>query len=231
MILANRRRAMMGRVSSDLVPDGYVKDGLIFFLDGLQLCTASAWTDIVGRKTFTLYNCTRDANEKGIVFDGSSSYGEAPGYISLDFAAETIEAASTGLLPDNTGVAILNQPLVNGDCGVSLMGGATTTTVPIAYVADGQTRNYITRTRTVTQHISANKDRVVTNHGNASGNGTRSTSYAGYTENVTTLGSRNGASRAYKFNGTIYAVRIYNRLLSQAEMLQNQLADASRYGI
>lgn len=227
----DRRRALMKQALIDLVPDGYVKEGLIFFLDGLQLCTASAWTDIVGRKTFTLYNCTRDANEKGIVFDGSSSYGEATGYISLDYAGETIEAVSTGMLPDNTGIAILNQPLVNGDCGVSLLGGATTTTIPIAYVADGQTRNYITRNRTVTQLISVNKDRVVTNHGNAGGDGTRSTSYAGYTENVTTLGSRNNASRGYKFHGTIYAVRIYNRLLSREEMLQNQLADASRYGI
>lgn len=51
-----------------------------------------------------------------------------------------------------------------------------------------------------------------------------------YGSNKTFIGMADGSSSLYAFNGTIHAIRIYNRVLTDAERLQNYNMDVSRFG-
>ena len=52
------------------------------------------------------------------------------------------------------------------------------------------------------------------------------------TDNGTTIGLRYyGTNKQNIFKGTIYAIRIYNRILTADEMKHNQRIDNERYGL
>lgn len=52
-----------------------------------------------------------------------------------------------------------------------------------------------------------------------------------YGYNQTFIGLGDGSSNVYGFNGTIHAIRIYNRALTDAERTQNYNMDVSRFGV
>lgn len=204
------------------VPSVYVTNGLIFFLDGKQLATASKWTDIVGGKEFSLTNCS--INGGGVVFDGSSSYGAYNGAISSDWESETIEAAIDTTMANSRD--ILNQPIP----GISLRLSLTDGNMRVVLRAGGGKATYcMYPSSVISRVVSGIKGKAVVNK----------TTYTGYDYVIptaavsTTIGARNTSGNTYSafFPGTIYAIRIYNRQLTEAEMLQNQQADIDRYGI
>lgn len=231
----DRRRGIIGSYeggSGPIIPDGYVKNGLVFFLDGIQLRSADSWSDIVGGKTFTLNNCSLNAAGTGIVFNGSSSYGELPGVITSDWANETIEMAFNASSTNVENKTVLCQPYLNNSVGISMRLGYEAASTPrFAMGIDGVTRNFYYYRLTNTKNIiSGNADRVIVNGVMATS--THSTYYSKNTKGITYLGAHatSGNPTGF-FNGTIHAVRIYNRKLTQAEMIQNQEADKARYGL
>lgn len=235
MTLAERRRALMAQKSGlPPVPSGYVTNGLVFFLDGLQLANANNWTDIVGGKKFTLYNCSVANTDNGIVFDGTTSYGETNGTITNDFANETIEVVASYF--PNSSALLFSQPVVNGNVGIGVAfsnasGGGK---VAVGIGHDGVRRTCRSATNVTTDQrskkvLGVNVSRLIIRKTNMTG--TYETSWAGYETGITTLGCRCNSTHTMKYTGTIYAVRIYNRILTAAEIEQNQGIDIVRYGI
>ena len=229
-----RRRALMMQAAAapaPVVPSGYVSSGIIFFLDGLQSVSATQWEDIIGGKVFALNNCSINADNNGVVFNGSTSYGVMDGAVTDNFEGETIEIAinQSGTIVNKTAFC---QPYVNQAVGISMRFGYEASNRPrFAMGLDGVTRNFyytdITQNKNV---ISGNADMVIVNGTTLTK--THSTYYSKNTTGKTYVGAHatTGNLTGY-FSGTIHAIRIYNRKLTQAEILQNQAADVLRYGL
>lgn len=237
--MMDRRRALMASSGVVLppVPSGYITNGLVFFLDGKQLATATKWTDIVGGKSFALTDCTLTAN--GVVFNGSTSVGVMPGQISTDWENETIEVVFTGAdkttSPDYTIYtrAILCQPYMNDSVGISCRFG-NYDDVRCAIGLDGvqrAIRHYPKRGDNVTYAhlIGLNTNLLIYNK--TSKTASSNTSYSKNTTGDTVLGRSATSVTTGSLNGIIHAVRIYNRKLSQAEIIANQNNDLSYYGL
>lgn len=211
------------------VPAGYNTNGLVFFLDG-KTATASSWIDRVGSREFALTNCSLATN--GVQFNGSSSYGVFQGSISDDWQDETIEVVFDGR-ETITSSTILSQPWdddTEGKCGICMRFGYNNANQPrfaIVYDADNHPFYYATLNQDKNR-VGVNVDRAIYNETAATG--TYSTYYgrnrSGNSYVGSTMGS-NGVSSFYK--GKILAVRIYNRKLSQAEIVANQQVDATYY--
>lgn len=227
-LLIRRREMILSSASpSPIVPSGYVTDGLVFFLDGLQLASASSWTDIVGGKTFSLTGCSMKPN--GVYFDGSA-YGEMPGTITSDWENETIELAFT---PDDVpkSSTFLNQPLISGASGISMhIGGIWSgNLIGCTPVLDGVRRGVVGRFDAVKTSFVAISSNIWVQNGIEKTS--YSDSYGANTLGITTLGCRGNASRGTKIRGIVHAIRIYSKHLSLAEILANEQADSARYGI
>lgn len=215
---------------SQYVPAGYVTDGLVFFLDGNSVESNSEWTDIIGGKTFALTNCTR--TNKGVVFDGTA-YGEHSGAITNDFANETIEIVLNGR-STITASTVLSQPYMNDSVGISMRFGLEVAYTPrFAIGLDATQRAYYYKQIIQDKNrISANSDRVVVNEEAATS--THTTSYAKNQTGITYVGAGRftleGAVGGF-YVGTIHAIRIYNRKLTEAEIKANQQTDVTYYGL
>lgn len=221
-------------VTGNLVPDGYVRDGLIFFLDGKQKVTDTKWTDIISGKTFTLTDCSVS---NGVAFNGTSSNGLLDGAVTHDWQNETIELALDlpATNPRRT-MDIFCQPDSDG-LGISLRlvtNGADTRLFSMATGLNGISAEYRQASYSVLQEshtISVAGRNLCVVGGNTIPDSISATpSKLG--RNMTGIGARVLASDLSAFfPGTIYAIRIYNRKLSVAEMSQNQQADKERYGL
>ena len=232
--LLMRRREMIlpSAAPTPVIPSGYVTDGLIFFLDGKQLASASSWTDIVGGKTFELTNCSLGTN--GVVFDGTA-YGIYNGRISNDWSNETIEAVFDGYSGIKTKF-ILGQPFVDNSVGISLrFGDGGGNNVRVVPAIDGTRRTYyqannvLNTTGKKRVGCSANTP-IVVNGSKLSGGSI--TNYSANNTGTTTLGGgrfSDDVTSTTMYIGTIYCVRIYNRKLTEAELKANQDNDLLYY--
>lgn len=225
--IMRRRRAILQYNNSEIpIPQGYIQDGLIFFLDGKQKLTSSSWEDIVSGKKFNLYNCALDQNG-GVVFDGLTSYGEYQGAVSSSYSTETIELATSGIInrtalfvqPQYTGISMVNES--NSGKTMLIMLPPENRTQPNAPLGSKIISSWSPRS----SNFLAVADKVQTSSAGSTIFNPTSTA------NITTIGSGNNANRTAKFTGTIYAIRIYNRKLTKDEMIQNQMTDITRYGI
>lgn len=209
-------------VTSSSMPSGYVTDGLVFFLDGrLNIDVVNGtWTDLIGGKMFALTDCT--ASNGGVVFNGTSSKGEYDGTLSSDWETETIEAAIDTTMSASRD--ILNQP----GSGISLRLGLSGEKMRVVLNAGAFAAYCNFPSSENAKLISGIKGKAVINKSAHISSEPVSPTAAV----ATTIGVRktsNGYGTYYP--GTIYAIRIYNRKLTAAEMLQNQQADIDRYGI
>ncbi len=216
------------------VPTGYITDGLVFFLDGKQLATASKWVDIVGGKVFNLTNCSVGTN--GIVFDGTA-YGICNGKISSDAANETIEIVATNIDTTSiTSMTMFSPPVVSGSVGIGLrFGGGANDYVRFATILDGSSQP---RQRVAPANITSNMKMSVESgtiviNGTSCGVSEQDGTYAANNSGNTYLGGRttDGASVVNYATCIIHAVRIYNRKLTVAEMQANHIIDTSYYGV
>ena len=206
---------------ADVVPEGYVTDGLVFFLDGLLKEEGNTtWTDIVMQKTFTLENCTVSAKH-GVTFT-ESSRAYIDGFITSDEANETIEFAVSKL---GNNQCIFEQCKNGTNLGICAALGSSS---GLTCWFNG-TNGKLYRGGGGTSYVreSANRTTCVKNGTEITNTGSNSYSYTA--NDKTYIGSRHGVSMIY--TGTIYTIRIYNRHLTVAEMQQNQAVDATRYSI
>lgn len=211
--LLARRQGMMAVEP----PPDYIQDGLVFHLDGVD-ATTSTWIDKIGGIEFTMHNVTLDGNG-GVVFNGSA-YGNYP--YTLDFPSST-----------HTIEIVLNK--------------SSTTGLQVAFMINSSDK--------VAFGFSSGGNYIVTKSGDSNSRKTWNTGSGLATYSVTNsnaykncalmsqrsrdtwflrtggtfVGSRS-ADNAF-FKGTIYQIRIYNRELTQQEIIYNQTIDMQRYNI
>lgn len=203
---------------------GYITNGLAFHLDGLERGgVAGHWIDKVGNVDFTLTNCTENADN---VQFSTSLHSTAAAASIGNFQSNvcTIEAV---LERDNTKAGIFTTPTNGGICLVIHQANNQ-----IGFNATGRTLyryNYTSSTHTGKQILSVNDDAALCN-GVALTRNSTNTVFVNST--VPTVGSFTGSyGDLWWFNGKIYAIRIYNRKLTQEEMLQNQQVDNERFNL
>ena len=217
-----RRRLLLS--DNPYTADGYIKRGLIFFLDGLNKGNDNTkWIDKIGGREFTLINCI--INNDSVDFSSSQARGEYHGNIGTSWDIDTIEISLDNM---NSQACILSQDRSDNNSYLNFMIGAGTNG---AYRCDGnaQPRALIDRqTLTNTKmSYSLNSEFIIQNGFQKSfGN---NDSWGSNLTGTTYLGCRQNLS--YSFKGKLYAVRIYNRHLSISEMIHNQTIDNTRYNL
>lgn len=217
MMIANRRRQYSQSANN------YIKEGLVFWLDGSD-ATTTKWIDRVGGLEFAMQDVTLVDNG-GVMFNGNSSKGISEvsynahitkSTIELVFRANNVHAQQIIIgshVESNIIAGIDRSTLLIGNYYLWSMSGATIMSDKDITISVNQTSKKI--------HGFLNKDVITTNIAD----------YFTMTDgNYITLGCRTRTGVLY-FKGILYSIRIYNRHLSDDEMLHNQSIDIQRYNI
>lgn len=199
----------------------YVKDGLIFWLDGLVHGEAS-WTDVIGGVTYTPRNNVSYEWRNGLHFTNPTAMEYFASTSPLVTNAVTIECAFTSDREQTAVIAVCardenNQGKIaiysDGTFGFPAIGGD-----------NGQTYNLPVGTKYIAKSGA---------NGFANGESASASSYThsftAYHYNV--LGVQSNDLYKYPFGGTIHAIRMYNRVLSASEIARNYALDVIRYGL
>lgn len=197
---------------------GYVTSGLVFHLDGEDATTAQ-WVDRVGGIAFTMNNVTLDGNG-GVVFNGSSSYGNYPNNLDFPSSSHTIE-----ITLNKTNQTSLQVAFMINASNMVAFGFSSGSDYIITKSGDSNVRETWNtgsglHTYSVT-NSTAYKDKAVMTQ--------RSMDTWYLRTGGTFVGSRS-ADNAF-FKGTIYQIRVYNRALTADEILHNHAIDISKYNI
>lgn len=203
----------------------YITDGLVFRIDGL----AGAVKDLAGGMQFINRGVTFSA-DGGMVFNGS--------------ACLTTDADN--ILPENSDYTteIVFKPGASGTQYMFGTGDNDRGDRPMVVLEN--IRIHLASSRSTTGRLCFEMTSVIGspfivsgNHttGVINGNEVAISSYGDYwttgVDNRTIVGARYLSAVNYRtyFTGTIYAIRIYNRRLTAAEMRQNQIVDNERFNL
>ena len=196
--------------------DAYVQDGLVFQLDGIDKGNVEgAWVDRKAGRQFTLNNCI--VNSNNIQFNGTDS--EAIYNQLLDFGTTTTlevvftrEKAFGTIISSGTKVELRALQETSGYKYRYFSGNQVTgQTFPDPTAI--HTLSIPTSGRPILDQIAQAK----TYKNFFTGSDTDTNTYVG-----------GGPSNS---KGKIYSIRIYNRNLTQDEMLKNQMIDIERFNI
>lgn len=215
MIIQNRRREMGKKKEPN-----YVQDGLIFHLDGINIGNNEGyWTDLVGGRIFNIPSGVTH-NGDGFVF--ASGHGDmvADDYVDWNYATCHLEVCVSGVTKKG-GTLLLyddrkNVGLALGNLDTYLVYGHTNQ-------SDRNAFNFDNTPSTISVSIIG-----------AWQNGEVCTKPASYSYwygggKGISLGSSGTGGRIY--TGTVYSVRVYNRHLTEAEVLANYNVDVNRFNI
>ena len=230
MIELLMRRREMGAHKKEPFVIPYITDGLVFYLDGIeQGNTSGAWTDLVGGIVFTKKAGTVTFNSDNVQFNGSSnnclvSSIDGSGAIPSSVSA-TIEVCY------NNTSGKTNKSLFYGgyfNPGLSFHINNTTDIVWGAGNSQKPARGYHTNQAKTTYSIS--RARAFENFEEKTfGSGSYVSLGSTY---IIVGGSGRSASTFYDvFEGKIHAIRIYNRQLTEEEVLANQAVDNTRFNL
>lgn len=196
--------------------DAYVQDGLVFQLDGIDKGNVEgAWVDRKAGRQFTLNNCI--VNSNNIEFNGTDSsavYNQL-----LDFGTKT--TVEVVFIKETNTATIISS----GD-KVQLIALVATSGYRHRYF----TGNYITGqpfpdTTTIhTLSIPTSGRRPILDQI------AQPKTYKKIYSVSDTTNTYVGGNPSY-LKGKIYSIRIYNRNLTQAEMIKNQMIDIERFNI
>lgn len=220
--------------------EGYVKNGLILHLDGINNTgnghdsNTSTWKDLSGTGNHgILTNMTQDSlsgwTEKSLKFDGVNDYIEIPVNDSVRPDEFTIELIANRYEVLNNHRSILfvkwygytvelnnNKSVVFGVNG----GGAYLPATTIMNL--NQVYSIIGTYKDKQQQIYIN--------GNLENQKTIGGDFSHTNDTNFTIGAYLGDSMSY-FKGEVFAARMYNRKLSDSEIQQNYNIDKIRFGL
>lgn len=194
---------------------GYVRSGLVLWMDGIDKgTTAGAWTDRAAGHVFTAVNGFEDGSNYVGLNAASSQY-----FVSASFPTQVEPADGTiEVVASDYGASMLVfMPHASGLCfgfgGTQnqIITGAKPSMGAICYYPNGA------------KLFSINYSSCLID-GNAVAVSSRG--YFAGTDDNTYIGRR---GTGFYFSGKIFAIRLYNRKLSSAEMLHNQRIDNRRY--
>lgn len=218
-LLLRRRQMMMQAPKED-----YIKNGLIFQLDGYDAANSS-WVDRIGSREFTLTDCTVDSNH-GVVFNGTSS--QAVNY-SQPFAGATIEAAiKLNSSPLNKWHPIFGQLSKRGEENIILYLTNDYRLATRATDSSATQRYYAYQQIMALSAYQDGSDARV--NGDATTASSSNLAPYNYADGLILIGRRT-LTGSTRLNGVIYAIRIYDRKLTVDEMLHNQRLDNKRFNL
>lgn len=206
----------------------YISDGLVFNLDGINKgSTADAWTDLIGGLVFTNNGATAIPN--GWMINNSStnnSLRNETGNISWSRETSTIEVVYAT-------TATNHQSIFTPKTVGAISFGMRSTGYPNQFTISNEssTTNKVLQSPINirgTHTVSINYNCGVIDINNSM---TVTTTNAKFDADLyNEIGAR-ASTNTYAFNGNIYAIRIYNRLLTEQEMAQNQRVDNVRFNL
>lgn len=230
---------------SDTLNDYAHMDDLLLHLDGfVKGETADAWTDLIDDLVFPNHGAT--AEEKGWDLNGQSSWlGYDTASYNLPFSMEncTIEVCfydkainqGTGVPGSTAFLCSFGAQTGTGSnqengVYVNLCDSSNTKYINGCYL-DGSKNVYAD---SLVDAVAANTLSI--NKSNALHNGqalsSLGTNHWGNVKGGRIIGVQNHTNgKQNYFNGKIYAIRVYNRILTPAEMLHNQHVDNVRFGL
>ena len=222
MDLLFRRRQLFESQSFD----NYIRDGLVLWLDGIEKGNNSdAWTDKINNHIFTNNgcvfkdNCVEFTNGKltntSFVAPSSNS-----GTIELVFYCDDSIAAQVIFMPKS------------GQSGIGF-GMFSDDRVYINAVTSTPKRypwNVVKPT--VISSVSLSNSRGYVNGVSKSKYSTPDSynTYLAYADSYNNIGNRE-PGHAAQFVGSLYSLRIYNRILTQNEILHNYTIDKARFNL
>ena len=197
--------------------DAYVQDGLVFQLDGIDKGNVEgAWVDRKAGRQFTLNNCI--VNSDNIEFNGTDS--EAVHNQLLDLGTTTTlevvfikEKTSATIISSGGKVQLIALHTTSG-YNYRFFSGNQITGQPFPDPTAIHTLSIPTSGRPILDQIAQPKTYK---------------DFDSESESDTTHTYVGGGPSYLK--GKIYSIRIYNRNLTQAEMLKNQMIDIERFNI
>ena len=194
--------------------DAYVQDGLVFQLDGIDKGNVEgAWVDRKAGRQFTLNNCI--VNSDNIEFNGTDS--EAIYNQLLDFGTTT--TLEVVFIKEETPATIISS----GD-KVQLIALHTTSGYKYRYFSGNQVTGQPFPDPTAIHTLS-----IPTSGRPILDQIAQPKTYK-YMDSDTGTITYVGGGLSY-LKGKIYSIRIYNRNLTQDEMLKNQMIDIERFNI
>lgn len=218
-----RRFLMMLSQQQAYHEHGYVRDGLVFHLDGIDKGqNQNAWTDLIGGVVFEnhgaipLYDCWLFNNKKAV-----NCYLDSD--ILLDFPYDTHSIEVVFIL-NNINAPKYYDVIFIGcrDNNVSAINNASNFSTRIR-TAKTVTKNFY---RDTPYRVSSAKDACVIDLVNYNKSDNEVT---WNNPNRPIIGARGTNESPYALCGKIYSIRIYNRLLTESEMHHNQEVDYDRF--
>lgn len=218
----------------------YVTSGLIHWYDGINNtqnghdATATTWTDLVGTNTLTMNNssyATWETNALNLVgtsgqwLQGAND-SEAPAGRTMEVCVEIAENQTAVIAvlfsnasPYNGKVAIYSDNTfgVKGCSGNTYTHSGSDLTSLHHIASSFSSENAVNA-------VYANGSPTTTGSASHSMSGQQTKMVVGQ-QGATTSGSQ------YPFKGKIYSIRIYDRILTDAEIAQNYAVDVSRFGL
>lgn len=191
----------------------YITDGLVFYVDGINKGNVSgSWKDLVGGLVFTGTDVV--STTKGFSFNGTSS----------NFCCDSVFAGSADYTIE---VCFKSDALPNPFC---IFGIGDNTQYNLLFYRSNNYITFLQRANTYTiplsngqgYSISLNLDRGLVNGASITKNS--GTDYWGNSNSY--IGK---CSQGRYYSGEIYAIRIYNRKLTEAEQRTNFAIDNQRF--
>jgi hypothetical protein len=219
MDMMTRRRAMMGNSKEDI--DNYVKNGIVFWLDGVKNtrqghnAQSTTWQDLAGTRNVT-YSSNKVIADKYCIPNGKSNVSVLTGITSTYTIEVVLEYVSNGstqmLLPWGSNGAY-GVTWISANGGLMFNAGSSNkgkgATIPAGI-------NTITARGIGNICINGEVAAIVTS------SNTWNITYG----NIFYYNSQYPRPCVSK----IYAIRVYNRTLTDAEVAQNVAVDAARFG-
>lgn len=194
----------------------YVQDGLVLHLDGINKgATSGRWTSLVGNAYCVL--TTHSTSESNSILMDGAGYLTVTNPVTTGYSSGTIEVCA-----------------VNGNTNTTAFYYGTSGRLSFMLSGAGycfgvtSSNNQWSTDKVAKFTASANSSRLMVN--GVVGGTLSSNNFAD--ASATTIGGRAGTGGSrYYVDGRIHSIRIYNRQLTEAEMLQNQKVDDARFGL
>lgn len=214
-----------GEIPGSLITD-YVQSGLVLHLDGKEKGSTTYWVDRIGNRSFE--------KRGGVTFNKDHVY-----FDGVDDWLRYYNGANVSNVPGrNTGtieVVYENENLGVASSAIFLTNGASKI---IAYV--NSSKEFVYTNDTVDSRavyppiITSSKASISVSADRAYENGTAlsiGSTKRRLNDTIANYWCVGHSKSGYYFKGKIYSIRIYNRKLSQAEVMQNLSVDNLRFNL
>lgn len=221
--------------------EGIVTNGLVYRFVG-EDATTEKWIDRVSGIEVTMSNVTKTSDGKGVIFNGTNSYG-VKDTETIGTSAFTIEVVYKMSSNNSNMFLFCLAPSTSAYCGICYtfqqqqnyyIVSYAATASPMTSMVYGPTTTGVIRTHSITATPSKTQssakginyvNKEIETYGSTNMNWLPNDTKLG-------IGWRPTASSSHQyFNGVIYEIRVYNRSLTVDEVLFNQTIDMINYNI